>query len=88
MQAAAICLNSIIPVYFGTNLVFGPSMLPPNLDLVDTVFDYANVNCSVLPPSCLDEIGSSPMVLNKVKKHKFLGTGGGESTITIEYIKT
>ncbi|TVY44182.1 Non-canonical non-ribosomal peptide synthetase [Lachnellula subtilissima] len=65
------------PFFYELSIVLGPAMVPVNLDLVNSMFDYGNVDGSCLAPSTLEEISKIPASLQRIGKTLFTCFGGG-----------
>jgi hypothetical protein len=65
------------PFFYELSIVLGPAMVPVNLDLVNSMFDHANVDGSCLAPSTLEEISKDPKSLERISKTLFTCFGGG-----------
>lgn len=67
-----------MPFFYELSIVLGPAMVPVNLDLVDSMFDHANVDGSCLAPSTLEDISKSKESLARMSKTLFTCFGGGQ----------
>lgn len=66
-----------MPFFYNLSVVLGPATVPVNLDLVNSMFDYANVDGCFLAPSTYEEISKDPPSLARMSKIKFANFGGG-----------
>lgn len=66
-----------IPFFYELTVVLGPPMAPVNLDLVNSMFDYGNIDGSFLAPSTLEDISRSSSTMNRMAKTLFTVFGGG-----------
>jgi hypothetical protein len=67
-----------LPFFYESSIVLGPASVPVNLDLINTMFDHAKVDGSLLAPSSIEEISKDPASLERIGKTKFTVYGGGE----------
>lgn len=70
-------MNILLPVLFNLHCILGPTGVLPNLDLVESLAEHANIDIWSMVPSLVDELGESPDVLNKFKSSKFICASGG-----------
>ena len=66
----------------------GPALVPVNLDLVDSMLDYGEVNGSFLAPSILEDISKDPPSLARMAKTEFTVFGGGTCLRSASYCST
>ena len=77
-QSAAMTMNILINAFYGTCNVLGPAHVSPNLALIDSLLDHANVKVWSIIPSIVDDIGESPAVHEKFSNAKIIIASGGE----------
>ena len=70
-------MNIILPSLFGLHCILGPADVLPNMNLVESLADHANINIWSMVPSLVDELGETPDVLAKFKSAKFICASGG-----------
>lgn len=68
-----------LPFYYELSIVMGPTSVPVNLDLVNSMLDHADIDGSLLAPSTLEEISKDPPSLARMAKTSFTLFGGGMS---------
>jgi len=56
----------------------GPVNVIPNMNLVDSLAEHANIDIWSMIPSLVDELGEAPDVLPKLKSSKFICASGGK----------
>ena len=64
------------PCYYGQIPVFPPFHIPINTDLVAFMHTLAYVQCSVLPPSIIEDLAKSRSTLEGMKRLTAIGYGG------------
>lgn len=67
------------PFFYELSIVLGPPMVPVNLDLVNSMLDYGNVDGSLLAPSTLEEISKAVSSLERMSRTLYTCFGGGQS---------
>ncbi|KAF5977409.1 transferase family protein [Fusarium bulbicola] len=55
----------------------GPKGVVPNVDLIESLADNANIAIWSMVPSLVDELGETPDILIKLKPSKFICASGG-----------
>lgn len=55
----------------------GPKGVVPNMDLIESLAEHANIAIWSMVPSLVDELGETPDVLIKLKPSKFICASGG-----------
>ena len=70
-------MDILMPALFNLHCILGPAGVLPNLGLVETLADHADIDIWSMVPSLVDELGESPAVLAKFKSSKFICASGG-----------
>ncbi|KAF5593543.1 transferase family [Fusarium subglutinans] len=76
-HGAGIIMNILLPSLFGLHCIMGPKGVVPNMDLIESLADHANIAIWIMVPSLVDELGETPDVLIKLKPSKFICASGG-----------
>ena len=71
MQALAI------PLYYNETVIWPPPGRPISVDMVDDLLDNVSLDVCFVAPSILQEISQSQSSLERLKKVKYVETGGG-----------
>lgn len=71
-------MDILLPSLFGLHCILGPAGVLPNLNLVESLVDYGNINIWSMVPSLVDELGETPEILAKFKSSKFICASGGK----------
>lgn len=71
-------MDIVVPAFFKLHCVLGPPRVLPNISLVESLLDHANIDIWHLVPSLADELGETPSVLAKFTKAKFICVSGGK----------
>jgi hypothetical protein len=72
-------MDIVMPAFYGLHCILGPAGVIPNLDLIDSLVQKANISIWSMVPSLVDELGETPDVLAKFKSAKFICASGGKS---------
>ena len=72
-------MDIVMPAFYGLHCILGPAGVIPNLDLIDSLVQRANIDIWSMVPSLVDELGETPDVLAKFKSAKFICASGGKS---------
>ncbi|KAL1893341.1 putative secondary metabolism biosynthetic enzyme [Sporothrix stenoceras] len=75
-HSAGMVFCFALPFFYKLSIVMGPPLVPVNLDLVNAMFDHANITGSLLAPSTLEQISKDPPSLNRIAKTDFTVVGG------------
>ncbi|KKK24685.1 transferase family protein [Aspergillus rambellii] len=76
-HGAGIIMDILMPALFELHCVLGPVGVLPNVNLVETLAEYAKIDIWSMVPSLVDELGETPGVLSKLKSSKFICASGG-----------
>ncbi|KAI4649945.1 putative NRPS-like protein biosynthetic cluster [Alternaria triticimaculans] len=76
-HGAGIIMNILMPIFFGLQVVMGPTNVIPNMSLVENLADSAKIDIWSMVPSLVDELGDTPDVLAKLQRSKFICASGG-----------
>jgi hypothetical protein len=76
-------MDILLPALFGLHCVLGPSNVPPNLSLIETLAEHAKIDIWSMVPSLVDELGETPEILAKFKLSKFICASGGKHAFSI-----
>ena len=76
-QGAGIIMDILIPSLFALHCVLGPSGVLPNMGLIESLTDHAEIDIWSMVPSLVNELGETPDVLSKFKSSKFICASGG-----------
>ncbi|KAL0765367.1 hypothetical protein CaCOL14_012116 [Colletotrichum acutatum] len=74
---AGIIMNILLPSLFGLHCIMGPQGVVPNMNLIESLADHAEIDIWSMVPSLVDELGETPDVLVKLKQSKFICASGG-----------
>lgn len=70
-------MNILLPSLFRLHCIMGPTGVIPNMNLVESLADYAEIDIWSMVPSLVDELGETPDILAKLKPSKFICASGG-----------
>ncbi|KAK1515804.1 uncharacterized protein CCOS01_13002 [Colletotrichum costaricense] len=70
-------MNILLPSLFGLHCIMGPKGVVPNMHLIESLADHAEIDIWSMVPSLVDELGETPDVLVKLKQSKFICASGG-----------
>ncbi|KXH33808.1 hypothetical protein CSIM01_12061 [Colletotrichum simmondsii] len=70
-------MNILLPSLFGLHCIMGPKGVVPNMNLIESLADHAEIDVWSMVPSLVDELGETPDVLVKLKQSKFICASGG-----------
>ncbi|KAG5745074.1 hypothetical protein H9Q70_012231 [Fusarium xylarioides] len=70
-------MNILLLSLFGLHCIIGPKGVVPNMDLIESLADHANIDIWSMVLSLVDELGETPDVLIKLKPSKFICASGG-----------
>ena len=70
-------MDILLPSLFGLHCILGPAGVLPNMSLLESLADHANIDIWSMVPSLVDELGETPDVLAKFKSSKFICASGG-----------
>lgn len=70
-----------MPSLFNLHCILGPPGVLPNIGLVESLADHAEINIWSMVPSLVNELGETPDVLAKFKSSKFICASGGKHDI-------
>ncbi|KAF4463402.1 transferase family [Fusarium albosuccineum] len=76
-HGAGIIMNILLPSLFGLHCIMGPKGVIPNMNLIESLADHAEIDIWSMVPSLVDELGETPDVLIKLKPSKFICASGG-----------
>ncbi|KAK1704900.1 uncharacterized protein BDZ83DRAFT_594754 [Colletotrichum acutatum] len=76
-HGAGIIMNILLPSLFGLHCIMGPQGVVPNMNLIESLADHAEIDIWSMVPSLVDELGETPDVLVKLKQSKFICASGG-----------
>ncbi|KAF2171432.1 hypothetical protein M409DRAFT_63707 [Zasmidium cellare ATCC 36951] len=76
-HGAGIIMNIMMPSLFDLRCVLGPAGVLPNMNLVESLAEHAEIDIWSMVPSLVDELGETPDVLAKLTKSKFICASGG-----------
>ncbi|KAF5250787.1 hypothetical protein FANTH_4059 [Fusarium anthophilum] len=76
-HGAGIIMNILLPSLFGLHCIMGPKGVVPNMDLIESLADHANIAIWSMVPSLVDELGETTDILIKLKPSKFICASGG-----------
>jgi len=76
-HSAGITISFYMPVFNGISIVLPPPDKPVSQDMVNLVLDAVEVHGAFLAPSTVEEMAFNPDSLERVKRLKFVVTGGG-----------
>ncbi|KAK0381129.1 hypothetical protein CLIM01_01486 [Colletotrichum limetticola] len=76
-HGAGIIMNILLPSLFGLRCIMGPKGVVPNMNLIESLADHAEIDIWSMVPSLVDELGETPDVLVKLKQSKFICASGG-----------
>ena len=71
-------MNILIPSLFRLHCIMGPINVIPNLNLIDSIAEYGEIDIWSMIPSLVDELGEAPDILPKLKSSKFICASGGK----------
>jgi hypothetical protein len=72
-------MNILLNAFYGIHVILGPIGVIPNMNLLQSMADYGNIDIWSIVPSLVDELGETPDVLKKFSKSKFICASGGEN---------
>ncbi|KAM0324351.1 hypothetical protein ACHAQA_008132 [Verticillium albo-atrum] len=76
-HGAGIIMDILMPALFDLHCVLGPAGVLPNINLVESLAEDANIDIWSMVPSLVDELGETPEVLAKLSSSKFICASGG-----------
>lgn len=74
-------MDILMPALFGLQCVLGPPDVIPNLALIETLAESNAVDIWSMVPSLVDELGETPVILEKFRSSKFICASGGKYTL-------
>lgn len=78
MKVAGILGALVLPLYYHQTTVWPPAGRPVSTDMVDELLDNLEVDACFLAPSVLEDLSQSEASLKKLKKLRYVETGGGQ----------
>ena len=74
---AGIIGSLAIALYYNETVIWPPPGRPISVDMVDDILDNVTLDVCFVAPSILEELSHSQSSLEKLKKVKYVETGGG-----------
>ena len=71
-------MDILIPPLFGMHCILGPVGVIPNLNLLESLADFGQIDVWSMVPTLVDELGETPEVLAKFQSGKFICASGGK----------
>ncbi|MCJ1280878.1 hypothetical protein MMC26_000195 [Xylographa opegraphella] len=76
-HVAGIIQGLALPLYYNETIIWPPPGRPISVDMVDDLLDNVSLDVCFVAPSILEEMSHSQSSLEKLRKVKYVETGGG-----------
>ncbi|KAL9117063.1 MAG: hypothetical protein Q9187_006405 [Circinaria calcarea] len=76
-HAGGMVLCLVLPLFFGTTIIWPPVDRPVSADLIDEVLENVDVDVCYMAPSVLEELSRSQSYCEKLKRLEHVGFLGG-----------
>lgn len=79
-------MDILMPSLFNLVCILGPVGVLPNIGLIESLANNAQIDIWSMVPSLVDELGECPDVLKKLARSKFICASGGKNLISKPFL--